>query len=431
MPHKTLLLGLDGLPASLFNSLYDGGQLPHFRETFGRGLRMRRVATAFPTDSKTCMPLIFQGCRVADLDPIAQLFYDRSKKHFNFAWDFLPFSHSRNRRPPVPSILRSAPRTLVIGISEASDAGAYIPPFYTLLGSFLTPLAPRFDSLVFRAIPRLLARYDTVAYWSVSSDHVGHTYGREAMSAALCRFDEKFGALVAALPSEVIVLLISDHGNQPVEIAFDPARILRQLGYRLVRDPSGERDVVMCDSLLNYAFLYTPGNPARLAESLRPRPEIGLCAFRGPGEAVTVTNRQGQAEIRTRDGRFRYTPLEGDPLGYGLTRPLEISARDWLSRSIESRYPYAVVRLWQVFQNPQCGDLALSFDNGYYPEWTITLGGRVKARLPMLKFRQNHGGMEREQVLTVFLGRGPGIPAETRDHALIEDVYSILRRQFV
>ncbi len=429
---KTLLLGLDGIPASVFNPLYDGGELPHLRAAFEGGLRVRRMVSAFPTDTLTCMPLMFQGRQVADVNPIAQLCYDRGTERYLFAWDLAPFLRGGNRSIHSPSVLRGPRRTLNIGIEEAKDAGVYVPPFYFLFGSFLTPLAPRFDTLVLRALPRLLARFDVVAYWTASCDHTGHSYGRQAMADALCRFDLKFGALMAALPPDTTLLFLSDHGGVPVYATFDLAAVLRQHGYRVVRRPVGERDVVLCDSLLNYAFVYTPGDLIHLAEVLRQRPEVGLCAFRGPGEdVVSVANRQGRAEIRARADYYRYAPLEGDPLGYGRVRPLELSAREWLARTIESRYPYGVVRLWQIFQNPQCGDLALSFDNGYCPEWSFTLGGWVKVRAPSLKFRHNHGGMEREQLLTIMLSRGSGIAPETRDYALIEDVFPILRRQFV
>lgn len=428
MRKKTLLLGLDGVPASLFNTLYDSGGLPHLRAAFEGGLRLRRLVSAFPTDSMTCMPLMFQGRSVADLDPVAQLCYDRITERYLFAWDFLPFL-TGNRPVHFPSVLGGPRRTLVIGIGEARDARVYVPPFYFIFGAFLAPLALPFDTLILQVLPRLLARFDIVAYWTASCDHVAHSYGEQALVDALRQFDRKFGALAAALPQDTTLLLLSDHGNAPVHAAFDLAEILRQHGYRVARRLSGDHDVILCDSLLNYAFVYTLGDPARLAKVLRQRPEVGLCAFRGPGEGVvSVANRQGWAELRARADRYRYVPLEGDPLCYSLPHPLELSATEWLARTIESRYPYGVVRLWQVFQNPQCGDLALSFDNGYCPDWSFTLGGRVKVRAPLLRFRHSHGGMEREQLLTIMLARGPGIAPETRDYALIEDVFPILRR---
>jgi hypothetical protein len=430
MRNKTLLIGLDGIPASLFNPLYDDGELPHLRAAFERGLRVRRLVAAFPTDSMTCMPLMFQGRRVADLDPIAQLYYERRTERYHFAWDFAPFLRERSQVAFPSSVLHGSRHSLVIGIREAQDARVYIPPFYFICGSFLTPLAPRFDTLVLQALPRLLARFDVVAYWTASCDHTAHSYGRQAMADALRRFDRKFGRLMAALSQDTALLLLSDHGNGPVHAAFDLAKVLRQHGYHVAHRPTGERDVVLCDSLLDYAFVYTSGDLPCLAAVLRQRPEIGLCAFRGPGEdTISVVNCQGQAEIHVCTERYRYVPLDGDPLGYGLTCPLELSAEEWLESTIESRYPYGVVRLWQVFQNPQCGDLALSFDNGYCPDWSITLGGRIKLPLPLLKFRCNHGGMEREQLLTIMLARGAGIAPETRDYALIEDVFSILQRQ--
>ena len=431
MPNKTLLIGLDGLPASLFNALYDGGELPHLRAAFEDGLRVRRLVSAFPTDSMTCMPLIFQGRRVADLNPIAQLYYERHTGRYLCAWDLAPFLRGNSRPTCPPSVLHGVHRSFVIGIREAMDASVYVPPFYFLFGAFLTPLAPRFDTLVLRGLPHLLARFDVVAYWTPSCDHVAHSSGRRAMASALRQFDQKFGALIEALPQDTTLLLISDHGNGPVHATFNLAQVVQQHGYHVTRRLADRRDVVLCDSLLNYAFAYTPGDPAHLAEALRRSPEIGLCAFRGPGEGtVSVTNCHGWAEIKACTGRYRYVPLEGDPLGYGLSRPLELGAREWLAHTIESRYPYGVVRLWQVFQNPQCGDLVLSFDNGTCPEWSFTLGGRVKVRAPVLRFCRNHGGLEREQLLTVMLARGAGIAPETRDCALIEDVFSVLRSQF-
>jgi len=430
MPNKTLLIGLDGLPASLFNALYDGGELPHLRAAFEGGLRVRRLVSAFPTDSMTCMPLIFQGRKVANLDPIAQLCYERHTGRYLFAWDLLPFVRGGSQPTSPPSVLHGIRRSFVIGIREAMDASVYVPPFYFLFGAFLTPLAPRFDTLVLRVLPQLLARFDVVAYWTASCDHTAHSYGRQAMANALRQFDHKFGALIEVLPQGTALLLLSDHGNGPVHTTFDLAKVVQQHGYHVTRRPAGKRDVVLCDSLLNYTFAYTLGDPAHLAEVLRRRPEIGLCAFRRSGEGtVSVANCHGRAEIQAYAGRYRYTPLEGDPLGYGLAHPLELSAREWLASTIESRYPYGVVRLWEVFQNPQCGDLVLSFDNGYCPEWSFTLGGRIKVRAPMLRFCHNHGGMEREQLLTVALARGAGIAPETRDYALIEDLFPILRKQ--
>ena len=218
MHNKTLLIGLDGIPASLFNPLYDDGELPHLRAAFEGGLRVRRLVATFPTDSMTCMPLMFQGRRVADLDPIAQLYYERRTERYHFAWDFAPFLLGRNQVAFPSSVLHDSRRSLVIGIREAQDASAYVPPFYFICGSFLTPLAPRFDTLVLRALPRLLARFDVVAYWTASCDHTAHSYGRQAMANALRQFDRKFGRLIAALPQDTTLLLLSDHGNGPVRV---------------------------------------------------------------------------------------------------------------------------------------------------------------------------------------------------------------------
>lgn len=431
MSDKILLLGLDGVPASVFNRLYDGGELPHLRAAFEGGLRVCQLVSAFPTDSFTCMPLIFQGSEVADLAPIAQVYYERDAERYRFAWDFMPFLMGKRHLLCGSSALRGPRRTLVVGIEEARDAGVYIPPFYFLLGDFLSPLALRLDTLVFGAVPRLFARFDAIVYWTASCDHSAHKYGYQALVDGLRQFDRKFGALVAALPREMTFVLLSDHGSTPIHTIFDLTATFRRHGYRVVRRLRGDRDIVVCDSLLDYVFVYTAGDPVRVAEVVHQWPEVSLCVFRGADEgAITVANRRGWAEIRARKGRYRYAPLWGDPLGYGLTDALDLSAEEWLVRTIGTSYPYGVVRLWQILQNPACGDLVLSFDDGYCPEWSFTLAGRVKVRAPMVRFIRNHGGMGREQLLTVMLAQGPGIVSETLEYALIEDVFGILQRLF-
>jgi hypothetical protein len=432
MGSKTLILGVDGIPASLFNQLYDDGQLPNFQSVFQDGLRIRQLVSLFPTDSYTCLPILFQRCSVADLNPLAQLYYDRQSQRYRYAWDFLPLHRVQQKRVFRHSLLGSIHRSLNIGIRDARDADVFIPPFYFIFGAFLSFLGPHFDSLVLKAIPRLFQRFDMIAYWSTSCDHIGHVRGRQAMANALLQFDRKLGSLITRLPEDIQILFLSDHGSAPSHSSFNLSKAVQESGYRVSDRLIQERDVVLSESLLNYAFIYANGDLQDLAEKLSGYKEISFCAYKcAKKDAVGVINDRGKALILRNGNLYQYQPITGDPLEYDIEIPCQMTAQEWLTDTIDTRYPYGLIRLWHLFQNPSCGEIAVSFDDGFNPEWSFTLNGRNKIRSPILKFRQNHGGMSRDQILTIMLACGQKIPSQTLDFALLEDGYDIIKRTLV
>ncbi len=123
-------------------------------------------------------------------------------------------SPTRRARASAPV---SAARAAGLALADLAAYGAGRAVAADLDGSGFAPSpahAPRFDARAQAEVLAALAGEHAFTFFDVwAGDRAGHAQDRSAASRFLTRLDTFLPALVGALPSEVTLLITSDHGN--------------------------------------------------------------------------------------------------------------------------------------------------------------------------------------------------------------------------
>jgi len=150
-----------------------------------------------------------------------------------------------------------------------------------------------------------------------------------------------------------------------------------------------------------------------LLARLRDAEAVDLLAYKTGPDTVRLVTKKGVAEA-TRTGaggrRFRLATVEGDdPLGYAATVPAEMldgsahDDREWLAATAGSPYPDLIPQIVVYFDAERAGDILVFAA----PGWDFRNHNKA-----------GHGGVRPEEMFTVLLLAGPGVPHERRTQAL-------------
>lgn len=95
---------------------------------------------------------------------------------------------------------------------------------------------PKFNSAessIIRGIPKLLRNYDALFFKLNSLDRLGHEHGpsSDAVKHRVRYIDELLRGLVGELESDVVLIIMSDHGMVPVMRSFDLTNFLSGKGF--------------------------------------------------------------------------------------------------------------------------------------------------------------------------------------------------------
>ncbi len=439
MKAKTLVILLDGVSSKDFFKFYNSGELPNIKSFFDGGFVIKNLVSTFPSESQTCYPLIFYGIKLSEIEEIAQMWYDRKKQQFIYLWDFLPIFRLFMKKEKHTSVFKGHGKAITVGLKETKDAGAYIPPFYVICGLSLSRLGILVDTAVIKNTPYLFNRYNSIIFSIFSCDHLLHSYGFKGLLTSLKNLDKNLGYIInnKKLKDKLNIFIFSDHGNSPLKGKFEIQKVLKENGYHLTRYLNEKKDVALVSNLLNYAFLYTKDNPENILKIFSTYHQVGVVAYKNKKDnSIIISNTNGRAKIFKDNEKICYKTENGDPLEYknyckeeNFT-DIRLTKDEWIEKTLDSRFPYAVVRLYEVFENKNCGDIAISFDNGYCPNFSFTFNGRLKFTSKWPTFLYNHGGLERDQILSFLIANGENIKSKKLKFAKLEDLYSIFKNYF-
>jgi len=203
-----------------------------------------------------------------------------------------------------------------------------------------------------------------------------------AVDRALGRFVERVRSTGRGPLPDIFVA--ADHGGSEMRAHRDVAVELEQMGVPVLRHPMsvwrrGARAATMVSGNASVQLYFAPrsGRTAPLVEDELPRdvmervldfPEVRLAACRDGRGGLSVLAAGGTQRARlseTEDGSvIRYDPLQGDPLGLGVTASLCLSDREMLARSAATGLPDAPRQLLQLFRSARAGDLVLAARSG-------------------------------------------------------------------
>ena len=219
------------------------------------------------------------------------------------------------------------------------------------------------------------------------------------------------------------ISMMADHGHNFVESHnIDLAALLTADGFHVAdRVVSPDDVVISINGLVTNALLQT-ARPAPVAAALVKHEPIEL-AMSLEGDRVIVRGKSGSAAIETSGGKtFRYTPIDGDVLGYN--RVIEqmkanktmdpngfASERDWLAATIDHPWPAAPPRLWAAFHRQMVmpPSVMLCFKDGFY------CGKQAYERF--IKMMSTHGGLNQVNSATfvMTMRSGPAGPVPERE----------------
>ena len=140
-----------------------------------------------------------------------------------------------------------------------------------------------------------------------------------------------------------------------------------------------------------------------LIQILRAQPAVDLIAWSAGKDKCKIANKIGIAEFSQPGGKLSdvtYTVLEGkDPLGYGVKAGKEnsvtLSVRNWLAKTIDTKFPGIAAPMVAYFRAKRAGDIAIFASPGWDFK-TVNLSG--------------HGGVRGYDDLCVpILLAGPGV----------------------
>ncbi|MEJ7616807.1 MAG: hypothetical protein WKF30_07530 [Pyrinomonadaceae bacterium] len=166
-------------------------------------------------------------------------------------------------------------------------------------------------------------------------------------------------------------------------------------------------------------FVCRPGQEEKLAIAAASVKGVSFAAYLR-GDQVMVAGRGGQAAIRRRANRYRYTGTNGgDPLGLARTKRLlgemgkadeddYIADADWFAALAQSDQPDAVRRIYDGLQQSvkNRASVIASFEDGYYSG---------SASLDIFAFlKATHGNLRREQSTGFVMSRTLNLPPAIR-----------------
>ena len=279
------------------------------------------------------------------------------------------------------------------------------------------------------AIDAFLTRFATVRprlamLGVVTPDKFSHAYGSDAeivregirdVDSAVARAQ----AIAAAQGDleRLRIWVVGDHGHAPVDAHEDLQQWLESRGLRVRAHPQLLRrrpDVALMVSGNAMAHVYCEPSERRrqwwpslatrwesLRDALLTRPAIDLVSVALDAQTVHVMHpTRGSALVScseaSHDARWRYAPLDGDPLQLGGTLT-DLSADDAWEATATCSYPDALVQLTSLVTAERSGDLVLSAA----PGWDL------RARYEPVRHVSTHGALLRAQMEVPLLLDAP------------------------
>lgn len=327
VPHLIVLL--DSIPFWAVAQRWDRGDFRYFD-------RPQKLIPVFPSLTELCFSRLLGA---PPLPGIVDNYYDRDARGTRtLFWDRVTGRY----REPWERRVQYAASTYESGL-------AYLRP-REWFAAELARAKQTFDDSPERV---------TLVYL-VSASAMLSRYGRAGLDEVLDGTNRLCTEVLYERQGAVKITVMADHGHNlmaTTNISLEPA--LRAAGFNPTDRLVNPNDVVIeLHGLVTYTGIRT-NRPAKVAAAVLTCPQVELATYMA-GAAVIVRDARGSASIECRDGKFRYRPIDGDPLHYG---PVIASMRtrgecdsegfasdaDWFDATVDQENPDGPRRLWDAF----------------------------------------------------------------------------------
>ena len=417
-----LLIHIDGISADLFQDEWEAGRLPALQAFFGDQGYIRSGVSMYPPFTSALILRIRDGLAMDEGTVIDWGVWDPDDEEFV------------GRMGVFRKYLSSMPRRSRSAILHG------FPYTHHLAGISLWNL------------PEKVERYRWVEFYWFNTDTVGHIWGEASQRENLRLFDRYFGGMASNLGPEVQVLVYADHGMTFGEVMDYDGEVVRFLEGRAVfyaypniylapgEEPAEVAADLVRETWQEFAFFQVSDGVAGVdeADGVPGSAEVNRAdPVDGAVEGVDPAGRRMRFEwvggdpLHDHQPRVRYTwagaaggevpeaheggCVGGDPLGYhelgycGEALTLD----EWLDLTHGHRFPYAPVRILELFRNPGVGDVVTVLNAGPKSGPWVREG--------------NHHSLARSDMAIPVLVRGETLePLRGRVHLPVEELGAYL-----
>jgi hypothetical protein len=316
------------------------------------------------------------------------------------------------------------------------------------------------ESLVTDLAIRQLKKNPKVQWITYPSlDAYTHIHGIDSTyHRLLYHLDNQIGRIVEAIESEGqsdrMIAVITDHGVSSVHTNIDIVALLNnELALDLIRGPATHLDTDQLETPLStfqdkdgyfvingnqcaYLYFKEPGekNPESWAQKLTPNKittykgkniasflanveGVDIVAYPAAQDSIVILKKDRQALVTYYpDSGYKYTTSGSDPLyKEGVFHTDSIyTEEELLVLSLETEYPYAIPRLFQLLTKNESPDLVLTSMPGYdlASDYELIVGN----------YKGGHGGIRQEVIQVPYIIYQPGKKPAVIQTALSEEI---------
>ena len=423
---RFIFILIDGAPYNVFHELIENDELPNIKKYIINQGCLKKAVSVFPSTTGPAFIPFFMGLfpgtanvpgyRWLSKKDILRHKYGRpglcsyqGADGLNFLVDLPDQPTLFNYFSPVSNIYN----LLTKGCSPVDDRTRRTKPLAYAVAHFFHKVWQHVTAVASQELIKAVEAGDQFISCLFSAVD-GHSHFSHIRSAAVIKsyksIDQTIGKMCQSLYKsrdldKTMILISSDHGMTNTGTHIDVARCLDRSGQRCLHYPLIWRRNVKSASMVSgngMANLYFKIDATDWGERM-PFEEIdrrgiieflleieglGLVAGQSEDGSIIVQNRSGKGQISYVNGTISYKFDQVDPLRYN-TFHQNLSSREALIETYDSKYPDGLVQLLQIFRSHRTGDLVLSAESGY----------DLRARYEYPEHRATHGGLIAEQML--------------------------------
>ncbi|MEJ6951479.1 alkaline phosphatase family protein [Natronospora cellulosivora (SeqCode)] len=359
-----LIFHLDAVSSEVFYRELEDGNLPNIEEIFEGGNMIRYGLTLFPGGTEVIVPRLPYGYSNAENPLVGWSFYDaKEERVVNDLEVFL------KKFREIPRINRANYIHGIPGLDFLAGLSIY-------------------------NIPALLEDYAVLEFYYFVTDSVGHIFGEKKHLEKLHQFDRYLGKLNKKMDlRNVNIVLYSDHGMVYNDVyTIDTKYIM-------------DSDFAEYIKYYHYPNLYLKNNysASEIANLLASKGIFDIVLYRKNAcaiedQEVIGYTEQGKLKISSINGKFSYQYTADDYFSYyeeGYNGEY-LDSYQWLDLTRDSRYPGAIVNLYNYMLNPNTGDI-------------VTILNPPKQPKTVDFYKGNHTGITSEDLLIPILYKGPDL----------------------
>ena len=223
---------------------------------------------------------------------------------------------------------------------------------------------------------------------------------------------------------ETLIILGSDHGLTSTHTHFDTLGFLRKQGYKPLYYPNIFRHLLNADSSNmvsgnSMAHMYFKNDSGwhkpttieeieDIADDLVSREEVDMVMGVDEDHNIVIRSESGEARTRMDNGRIRFDVVNSDPFGLNLSSGI-FDPYEQLVRTIDTKYPDALLQIIQLFESARTGDIVISARRGF----------DLRAGHETPEHCSSHGSLDRDHMMVPIAINRP----VTRNHVRTVDIY--------